>query len=33
MNINKNFIKQASNILGDTQTGLTGSQIAGDMSD
>ena len=33
MNINKNFIKQASNILGDTNTGLTGSEIAGDMLD
>jgi len=32
MNINKNFIKQASNILGDTNTGLTGSEIAADMS-
>lgn len=33
MNINKNFIKQASNILGNTNTGLTGSEIAGDMLD
>lgn len=33
MNINKTFIKQASNVLGDTQTGLTGSQIAGLMLD